>query len=161
MEQGIQDCISGFEQAYHSKPVVGWAPGRVNLMGDHTDYSDGFSLPIAIDLGIAVAFRPSTDNRLVATAENLQASVDIELSRQALVEQPVWVQPERLPPWAQREKLGRWFTASHNQGFMLVEADDAKPLFRWVSEWASLLDFSIEPVLDEEEAAAVLMEERA
>ena len=61
-------------------------------MGDHTDYSDGFSQPIAIDLGIAVAFRPSTDNRLVATAENLQASVDIELSRQALVEQPVWVQ---------------------------------------------------------------------
>ena len=51
---------------------------------------------------------------------------------------------------------GRWFTASHNKGFMLVEADDPKPLFRYVSEWSDIMDFEIEPVVTDAEAAAVL-----
>lgn len=51
---------------------------------------------------------------------------------------------------------GRWFTASHSKGFMIVESDDPKSLYRYVSEWASLIDFTIEPVVTDEEAAAVL-----
>lgn len=38
---------------------VAYAPGRVNLIGEHTDYNEGFVLPTAIDRGIAVAFRRS------------------------------------------------------------------------------------------------------
>lgn len=53
---------------------------------------------------------------------------------------------------------GRWFTASHSKGFMLVETDDPKALFRYVSEWASMIDFEIEPVVTDEEAANVLRE---
>ena len=40
------------------------APGRVNLIGEHTDYNEGFVLPVAIDLGISIALRP-TDDRWV------------------------------------------------------------------------------------------------
>ena len=36
---------------------VAIAPGRVNLIGEHTDYNDGFVLPMAIERGLAVAFR--------------------------------------------------------------------------------------------------------
>ena len=54
--------------------------------------------------------------------------------------------------------IGRWFTASHNQGFMLVESDDPTALFRWTAVWADLVDFSIEPVLTDEEAAPILKE---
>ena len=36
-----------------------WAPGRVNLMGEHTDYSGGLVLPIAVQLGIRVTFEPA------------------------------------------------------------------------------------------------------
>jgi hypothetical protein len=53
---------------------------------------------------------------------------------------------------------GRWFTASHSKGFMLAKTDDPKLLFRFVSEWADIMDFVIEPVLTDEEAAAVLKE---
>ena len=40
------------------------APGRVNLIGDHTDYSDGFVLPLAIDRDCLIAFAPREDARV-------------------------------------------------------------------------------------------------
>ena len=40
------------------------APGRVNLIGDHTDYNEGFALPIAIDLECVVRFTPRTDDMI-------------------------------------------------------------------------------------------------
>jgi galactokinase len=43
------------------------APGRVNLIGEHTDYNEGFVLPIAIDLGTAIALVPTNDRRVTLT----------------------------------------------------------------------------------------------
>src|ERR671934_1411389 len=43
-----------------------WAPGRVNLIGEHTDYSGGLVLPIAIQLGITLTFEPADDVELAA-----------------------------------------------------------------------------------------------
>ena len=60
------------------------------------------------------------------------------------------------PPPAGVALQGRWFTASHNKGFMLVEADDPKALFEYVSEWTDLIDFEIDPVVTDDEAASVL-----
>ncbi|HEY8694119.1 MAG TPA: galactokinase [Chloroflexota bacterium] len=41
------------------------APGRVNLIGEHTDYNDGFVLPLAIDLELRLSFQPRADGRVV------------------------------------------------------------------------------------------------
>jgi galactokinase len=52
-----------FENYFNGKPVfIVRAPGRVNLIGEHTDYNDGFVLPMAIDRAVWIALRPRTDS---------------------------------------------------------------------------------------------------
>ena len=51
-----QDAIDAFQQRFAVDPAfVVRAPGRVNLIGEHTDYNDGFVLPMAIDRAIWIA----------------------------------------------------------------------------------------------------------
>ena len=45
------------------------APGRVNLIGEHTDYNDGFVLPAAIGLEIRLAVLPTDDRRIAITLD--------------------------------------------------------------------------------------------
>jgi galactokinase len=56
------------------------APGRVNLIGEHTDYNLGFVLPAAIDLEIRIAFVPTDDRRveLVSGATGERSRFDLE-----------------------------------------------------------------------------------
>lgn len=53
-------------------PRLFQAPGRVNLIGEHTDYNDGFVLPAAIDRQILVAARPRTDAEINIYAHNFK-----------------------------------------------------------------------------------------
>src|SRR5689334_21817506 len=64
------------------------APGRVNLIGDHTDYQDGYCLPIAIDRDVLVGFRPRADDRVYVRSLDLDASVELPA-------------PGDIAPWAQ------------------------------------------------------------
>jgi galactokinase len=56
------------------------APGRVNLIGEHTDYNGGFVLPAAIDLGITIALVPTDDRRMVLTlaADGERGELDLD-----------------------------------------------------------------------------------
>src|ERR1051326_7377347 len=60
-----QRCLDAYRQQFGREPqVVASAPGRVNLIGEHTDYTGGFVLPCAIDRRIAVALgSPSEEAR--------------------------------------------------------------------------------------------------
>ena len=55
------------------------APGRVNLIGEHTDYNDGFVMPAAIDLYTEVSITPRDDRRLFIRSDNFSESVEIDL----------------------------------------------------------------------------------
>ena len=52
------------------------APGRVNLIGEHTDYNDGFVLPCAIDRGTVIAWAPRKDGQVLALAVDAGAETD-------------------------------------------------------------------------------------
>ena len=50
---------------FHSEPTLFSAPGRVNLIGEHTDYADGFVMPAAINFATIAAISPRNDGRIV------------------------------------------------------------------------------------------------
>ena len=59
----IETRAACFEKHFGSKrPRFARAPGRVNLIGEHTDYNDGFVLPVAIDRYVTVAYASNPDN---------------------------------------------------------------------------------------------------
>ncbi len=67
-----------------SETITAFGPGRVNLIGDHTDYNGGLALPMAIDLGVTVAFTPSGGDVLDVVSEDFgRASVPLQPSAQA------------------------------------------------------------------------------
>jgi galactokinase len=55
------------------------APGRVNLIGEHTDYNDGFVLPLAIDRAAWIALRPRNDRRVVVHSIDYHETRDFTL----------------------------------------------------------------------------------
>ena len=68
-----------FEDVYADEARIFRAPGRVNLIGEHTDYNDGFVMPAAIDFYTWVAIAPRADRKLVIHSENLSESVEFDL----------------------------------------------------------------------------------
>ncbi len=68
-----------FEAAVGRSPRLYRAPGRVNLIGEHTDYNDGFVLPIALDRDTWVAAAPRADRRLVVRSREYGEPVTIDL----------------------------------------------------------------------------------
>lgn len=67
---GTQDLAARFSREFGGAPDGIWqAPGRVNLIGEHTDYNEGFVLPFAIDrtARVAVRVRPDSSVRLLST----------------------------------------------------------------------------------------------
>jgi galactokinase len=55
------------------------APGRVNLIGEHTDYNDGFVLPMAIDRAVWIALRPRADRWVVLHAIDFDDVIEFDL----------------------------------------------------------------------------------
>ena len=70
MNPELQQRLSfAFERAYGAPaPLVVQAPGRVNLIGEHTDYNDGFVLPCAIEYCTLIAARPRPDRQVRVVA---------------------------------------------------------------------------------------------
>ncbi len=86
-DNSLIEVTTAFRNQFDAAPDgIAFAPGRVNLIGEHTDYNAGFVLPAAIDLGTWVAFRTVPGStRLVTVAADVdhqRASVPISASQQ-------------------------------------------------------------------------------
>ncbi|HEX6797766.1 MAG TPA: galactokinase [Ktedonobacterales bacterium] len=77
--------------------LVAWAPGRINLIGEHTDYNDGYVLPVAVDRVVALAGRPVTvGRRTTLYSVHHDRTASYNATRGALLDP----RPRRLPQFA-------------------------------------------------------------
>ena len=76
-----QHVRRNFELRFNEAPRLFSAPGRVNLIGEHTDYNDGFVLPMAIDRRTYVAGSARADTRVVVHSLNADSTVEFDLAR--------------------------------------------------------------------------------
>ncbi|TWI67349.1 galactokinase [Pseudoduganella lurida] len=93
MSELISRTRTAFESAFGAAPaIVVQAPGRVNLIGEHTDYNDGFVLPCAIDYRTVIAARERDDRTVRIIAADYAGAVDEFSLDQPLerVATPMW-----------------------------------------------------------------------
>ena len=57
-------------ERFHAEPAVFVGPGRVNLIGEHTDYAEGFVMPAAINFATLAGISPRTDGKIAIYSEN-------------------------------------------------------------------------------------------
>lgn len=80
-----------FQARFGCAPAhVIWTPGRVNLIGEHTDYNDGFVLPAAIDRGVYLAVAPRADRQVHVHALNFDAQKIFSLDALARDDAQLW-----------------------------------------------------------------------
>ncbi len=130
-----ESVLREFERRTGTKaPLLARAPGRVNLIGDHTDYNDGFVLPMAIDRAVWIALRPSEDGHVVAHSLDFHedATFDVnELKRG----NDGWVEYVRGVAWALGARAGH--AADSLRGWEGVLAGDV-PVGAGLSSSAAL-----------------------
>ncbi|KAA3439954.1 galactokinase [Rufibacter hautae] len=76
----VEDIVVKFKELYKTEPVVARSPGRVNLIGEHTDYNEGFVLPAAINKEIYFAIAPNGTQTMRAYAFDLEESAEFDLN---------------------------------------------------------------------------------
>ena len=70
-----------FKTRFGSAPRVFQAPGRINIIGEHTDYNEGLVMPAAIDRRCLVAIRANRDRAINVVSRNFDAGARLELDR--------------------------------------------------------------------------------
>ncbi len=72
--------VQTFLQQFGTKPLLVRSPGRVNIIGEHTDYNEGFVLPAAIDKAAYVAISPRNDDQVHLYAQAFSKTFESSLS---------------------------------------------------------------------------------
>jgi galactokinase len=81
---------AAFGREFGADPPVYWAPGRVNLLGDHIDYCGGAVLPMPIQFGTAVAAQTRNDEHVRAVSLNESVPLDMSLAAACELQQGHW-----------------------------------------------------------------------
>ena len=94
-----QKVIEGFTEQFGDAPtLLARAPGRVNVIGEHTDYNDGFVLPMAIDRTVWIALRPRDDSKVALRSLDFRQTAIIDLG--SLAHAKGWSEYVRGVAWS-------------------------------------------------------------
>ncbi len=77
----IKDVKTQFIKIFKTDPILVFSPGRINIIGEHTDYNGGFVFPAAVDKGIAAAIQKSDAGFCTAIALDLESTIEFELDK--------------------------------------------------------------------------------
>jgi galactokinase len=77
----IEELTKEFCHLYGTEPRIFCAPGRVNLIGEHTDYNEGFVMPAAIDFSTCVAVSARDDRSIVIQSANVSGPAELDLDQ--------------------------------------------------------------------------------
>src|ERR1700730_9131662 len=86
----VRELLAKFNSRFHSTAKVYCAPGRVNLIGEHTDYNDGFVLPAAVSFYCWVAISPRQDHKLVICSDGFPDVAEVELDAPDVRPRKTW-----------------------------------------------------------------------
>lgn len=90
-ENLIYETLTLFQNTFHENPqICVIAPGRVNLIGEHTDYNDGFVLPAAINKYIIIAASPREDRKVAIYSDDFFMLVEVSLDTLEPSEEIFW-----------------------------------------------------------------------
>jgi galactokinase len=76
----INNVSQHFKNKFHKKPLLVRSPGRINLIGEHTDYNEGFVLPAAVDKAIVFAVSSNSQNQYRFFSVDMNEYIEIESS---------------------------------------------------------------------------------
>lgn len=79
LDDSSSELVARFEKLYGASPRIVQAPGRVNLIGEHTDYNEGFVFPAAIAFQTRIAIAKRADRRLAVSSENYSERAEFDL----------------------------------------------------------------------------------
>jgi galactokinase len=74
-----RELTERFEELFGNRPRIFRAPGRVNLIGEHTDYNDGFVMPAAVGFSTYVAIAARPDRKLIIHSEEFPGDFEFDL----------------------------------------------------------------------------------
>lgn len=75
-----QKVKTAFHDKYGGEPMLIYSPGRINFIGEHIDYNDGFVMPAAIDKGIFFAVAKNNSTRFNFYSVDYEEAISVELS---------------------------------------------------------------------------------
>jgi galactokinase len=87
----VQQLRSEFQKMYGQSPRLFSAPGRVNLIGEHTDYNEGFVLPMAIERRTYVAGATNGSSKIRALSLSLGHRVELDLNVPGKAKRGIWL----------------------------------------------------------------------
>src|SRR5437660_2248874 len=86
----LKSIAERFRARFGGNPRVYRAPGRVNLIGEHTDYNEGFVMPVAVGLYCWVAIGPREDHRLEICSDEFPGALEVDLGGPSVRPRNAW-----------------------------------------------------------------------